>query len=75
MKNPRNVQHLPSTYQLLVQSEEKKRGAVEGVVYLLLVVATSLSIWQFSCQPVTFTDLGAAGSGTAMVQRSVFLPG
>lgn len=74
MKNPRNVQHLPSTYQLLVQSEEQ-RGAFEGVVYLLLVVATSLAIWQFSHQPVTFTDLGGADSGTAMVQRSVFLPG
>lgn len=47
-----------STYQLLVQSEEKERGLIEGVVYLLLVIATSTSIWQFSRVPVTFAEIG-----------------
>ena len=47
-----------STYQLLVQSEEKERGLIEGVVYLLLVIATTTSIWQFSRVPVTFAEIG-----------------
>ncbi|MGB8343134.1 MAG: hypothetical protein WCE51_16240 [Chthoniobacterales bacterium] len=47
-----------STYQLLVQSEEKERGLIEGVVYLLLVIATTTSIWQFGRVPVTFAEIG-----------------
>jgi hypothetical protein len=45
---------------MLVASEEKERGIVEGIVYLLLVIATTTTIWQFSHQPVTFADIGAA---------------
>ncbi len=47
-----------STYQLLVQSEEKERGLIEGLVYLLLVIATTTSIWQFGREPVTFAEIG-----------------
>lgn len=52
--------HHEGTYQLLVQSEEKERGLIEGVVYLLLVIATTASIWQFSHVPVTFAEIGEA---------------
>ena len=45
--------HEESTYQLLIQSEEKERGLIEAIVYLLLVVATTTTIWQFSREPVT----------------------
>jgi hypothetical protein len=50
--------HEESTYQLLIQSEEKERGLIEAIVYLLLVVATTTTIWQFSHQPVTFAEIG-----------------
>jgi hypothetical protein len=49
-----------STYQLLIQSEEKERGLIEAIVYLLLVIATTTTIWQFSHEPVTFADLGSS---------------
>jgi hypothetical protein len=54
--------HQQNTYQLLVTSEEKERGFIEAIVYLLLVVATSVSIWQFS-QPITFVDIDPRDAG------------
>ncbi len=64
--------HLESTYQLLVESEEKERGLIESAVYLLLVVATTLTIWQFGRQPVTFADLGAAhAQKVALLQSGI----
>ena len=61
MTTPSQTQplHQQNTYQLFVASEEKERGFIEDIVYLLLVVATSVSIWQFSHQPVTFVDICA----------------
>jgi hypothetical protein len=59
-----------NTYELLVQSEEKKRNFFESVAYLLLIVATSASIWQFSHQPVTFPSIGLAVSKTAVAQET-----
>ena len=52
--------HEGSTYQLLIQSEEKERGLVESIVYLLLVVATTTTIWQFSHEPVTFAQIASS---------------
>ena len=52
--------HEESTYQLLIQSEEKKRGLIETIVYLLLVVATTTTIWQFSHEPVTFAQIASS---------------
>ena len=52
--------HEGSTYQLLIQSEEKERGLVESIVYLLLVLATTTTIWQFSHEPVTFAQIDSS---------------
>ncbi len=62
MTNPNQAQpiHQESTYKMLVDAEEKERGVIEGIVYLLLVIATSVTIVQFSREPVKFADLGAA---------------
>ena len=49
-----------STYQLLIQSEEKERGLIEAIVYLLLVVATTTTVWQFSLEPVTIAQIGSS---------------
>ena len=51
--------HEESIYQLLIRSEEKERGLLEAIVYLLLVIATMTTIWQFGREPVTFADLGS----------------
>ena len=67
--------HQQNTYQLLVASEEKERGFIEDIVYLLLVVATSVSIWQFSHQPVTFVDLGASDARKVAVLQGSALRG
>lgn len=59
MINPSQPIHHETTYQMFIRSEEKERGIVEDIVYLLLVVATTATIWQFSHQPVTFANIGA----------------
>jgi hypothetical protein len=75
MKNyPVNSQNIrrKSTYQLLVQSEENKRSYVESVAYLLLILATCASIWQFGRQPVNFAGIGnAASQNVASLQSPV----
>ena len=60
MTTPNQAMHVhqESTYQLLVDSEEKPRTAIEDIVYLLLAVAVAVTIWQFSHQPVNFADFG-----------------
>ena len=62
--------HHQNTYQLLVESEERERGFIEDIVYLLLVVATSVSIWQFSHQPVNFAGVGVDTQQVAALQAS-----
>jgi len=52
--------HHETTYQMLVESEEKERGVIEIVIYLLLIAATTVTIWQFGNQPMTFADVGNA---------------
>ena len=72
MKHPVNPEnpHRQSTYQLLIQSEEKERSYFESLAYLLLMAATAASIWQFSHQPVTFTSIGVAASQEVAELRS-----
>ncbi len=70
MENLTNPNHdsRHSTYQLLVESEEKQRNVFESVAYLLLAVAMSAALWQFSNQPVAFTGLGLAVAKTVAAQ-------
>ena len=62
--------HQQNTYQLLVASEEKERGFIEDIVYLLLVLATSVSIWQFSHQPVALGIGAGAARNVPALQGS-----
>jgi hypothetical protein len=50
-----------STYALLIGSEEKGRGLMEGVVYALCILSALAAIWQFIGQPapVSYETLGA----------------
>jgi hypothetical protein len=60
--NQANHTHQESTYQLLVESEEKERGVMEDLVYLLLIIATSVTIWQFGREPVKLAERDAVRS-------------
>ena len=40
-----------STYELLVQSEEKSRNIMETALYALFALSAVVSIWQFAQQP------------------------
>lgn len=56
--SPISPVHHETTYQLLVESEEKERGVIETVIYFLLIAATAVTIWQFGNEPVTIADPG-----------------
>ncbi|HEY2801030.1 MAG TPA: hypothetical protein VGI85_10565 [Chthoniobacterales bacterium] len=60
-----------STYQLLIESEEKGRNVFESLAYLLLIAALSVAMWQFSHQPVTFTGFSTAVESTWTAEGSL----
>jgi hypothetical protein len=65
--NQANHIHQESTYKLLVDSEDKEHGFIEDIVYLLLVVATTVTIWQLSHQPVTLANIGTGRASVSEV--------
>ena len=60
----------PSPYQLLVQSEEKERSFLETLLYLCLVGAAVASFWQFTQQPVKFTQIGVTSTQEAVAMET-----
>ena len=48
-----NSDAFESTYALIIRSEERKRGATEGAVFLLFMLSAVFSIWQVAQQPIT----------------------
>lgn len=59
-----------STYQLLVQSEEKQRSFLETLIYLCLVGAAVTAIWQFTQEPVRFTQIGVTSTEEAVAMET-----
>jgi hypothetical protein len=47
-----------STYALLVRSEEKKRGMLETVLYVALILSALVVIWEFAQGPVRIQAVG-----------------
>jgi hypothetical protein len=43
----RNSEREESTYSLIVHSEEKKRAAIEVVVYSVIALGALAAIWEF----------------------------
>jgi hypothetical protein len=43
-----------STYSLLVRSEERKRAAIEVVVYGVIVLSLVAAIWEFGTELSVF---------------------
>ena len=52
--NKRNNNKKESIYSLLVRSEEKKRAAIEVLVYSALVLGALTAIWEFGQELVWF---------------------
>jgi hypothetical protein len=52
--NKPNNKGKESIYSLLVRSEEKKRAAIEVLVYSVLVLGALTAIWEFGEELVWF---------------------
>jgi hypothetical protein len=50
----------PSTYTLLVRSEEKSRDLLEAAVYALCILSAIVAIWQFVGQSSRLSVEGLA---------------
>ena len=44
--------HTATTYDLIVESEDKNRSLLETVIYVLFILSAVVSIFQFVVQPV-----------------------
>jgi TRAP-type mannitol/chloroaromatic compound transport system permease small subunit len=44
--------HTANTYDLIIESEDKNRTALETVIYVLFILSAVISILQFVVQPV-----------------------
>ena len=44
--------HTANTYDLIVESEDKNRTALETVIYVLFILSAVVSILQFVVQPI-----------------------
>jgi hypothetical protein len=60
-----------STYDLLVESEDKSRTVIESVIYMLFVLSAVISIAQFVMQPVIVPGSVAMKTAEMHVQPSV----
>jgi hypothetical protein len=67
---PTYIPTAPSTYELLIHSQEKERSLSETLVYLLLIGSAAFSFWYAALQPfhvpvVTVTNVIVAGASHA----------
>jgi hypothetical protein len=59
------------TYKLVVQSEDKRRNALEMALYLLVAISALLSIWQFAEQPSTLPSEGIERTSQQAVMAEI----
>jgi hypothetical protein len=53
------MKNTPTTYSLLVRSEEKGRTIFEGAVIGLIVLSTAFTGWQFASNSVVLPGMAA----------------
>jgi hypothetical protein len=60
-----------TTYELVVRSKEKRRAALENLIYALLTMCVVASIWQFAQQSLALPTKSVACSqqSDAMADR------
>ena len=56
--------HKSTTYDLIVQSEDKNRMLMETVIYALFTLSAIVSIWQFVVQPIVVPSHTAGFAST-----------
>lgn len=62
--------NLKSTYELVIESEDKNRSALETLIYALFILSAVFSIWQFAIQPViTPTGIVSATVPACQMER------
>ena len=64
--------HTANTYDLIVESEDKNRTALETVIYVLFILSAVVSILQFVVQPVIVPSHAA---GVVSAQRETVMNG
>ncbi len=58
------MKNTPTTYSLLVSSEEKGRTIFEGTVIGLIVLSTAFTGWQFASSSVVLPGMASAKSSS-----------
>ncbi len=58
------MKNTPTTYSLLVSSEEKGRTIFEGAVIGLIVLSTAFTGWQFASSSVVLPGMASAKSSS-----------
>ena len=65
----------PTTYSLLVRSEEKGRTIFEGAIYALIVLCTAFSGWQFASNSVALPRMPVTTQAPApMIAKAALQP-
>jgi len=59
-----------SIYALLVRSEEKRRGMLEAVLYVALILSALVVIWEFAKGPVSIQAVGLEQGAVSQAARS-----
>jgi hypothetical protein len=59
-----------SMHALLVRSEEKGRGVLEGVLYVAFFLSALLVIWEFAQGPVRIQAAGLEQSAVSQATRT-----
>jgi len=65
------MKNIPTTYSLIVRSEEKGRNIFEGAVVGLIVLCTAFTGWQFASSSVVLPGMASTKSpaATTMVAK------
>ena len=59
-----------SMYALLMRSEEKGRGVLEGVLYVAFFLSALLVIWEFAQGPVRIQTVGLEQGAVSQAART-----
>ncbi len=64
--------HQSNTYDLILASEaeDKKRNAVETLIYSLFILSAVFSIFQFAAQPVVVPGKVAVKQVTTQIEKA-----
>lgn len=59
-----------STYDMIVESEDKSRTLIETLIYALFILSAIISIWQFVVQPIVVPSHTAGFAANQMTRTA-----